>query len=336
LEVSSQNFTDVEICSTIITSGLQCTTPNYPGCNDEDGCDHCGTYCTPIDVMTEVCWTFTVGDGGGETGTGTSPGGNAPPPPGSGGGGSGSGIPPADPCNNTPDNPTEPYTAQSNVVDPGNCPPPTGGPGWVPIPIEPPPVGPPTDSIPTNISRACDKEMDSLYQWGMNNQFREQSFIIVKKNGSIYPKNFMHGFPGGDKTRVNYTLEAGEELLAYVHIHAEDTVNFYRSSFSPDDLIEFNSHANFVGYTAIVEVGNARYAFVLEDVQKKSNFNISKMGQHKKLFNAKFNTLTSQYPNGQTCSEQTWIQYLGSASVSGIGFYKATSPHKNNYIKLNP
>ncbi len=136
MEVSSQNFTDVEICSTIITSGWQCTTPNYHGCNDEDGCDHCGTYCTPIDVMTEVCWTFTVGDGGGKTGTGTSPGGNAPPP-GSGGGGSGSGIPPADPCNNIPDNPTDPYTAQSNVIDPGNCPPPTGGPGWVPIEDQP-------------------------------------------------------------------------------------------------------------------------------------------------------------------------------------------------------
>jgi len=39
--------------------------------------------------------------------------------------------------NETPDNPTDPYTAQRNVVDPGNCPPPSGGPGWVPIEDEP-------------------------------------------------------------------------------------------------------------------------------------------------------------------------------------------------------
>ncbi len=45
-------------------------------------------------------------------------------------------IPHAYPCT-TPDNPTDPYTAQSNVVDPGNCPPPTGGPGWVPIEDQP-------------------------------------------------------------------------------------------------------------------------------------------------------------------------------------------------------
>jgi len=137
--VLSQNFADAEICSTVTTSGWQCGTPNYHGCNDADGCDHCITYCYPVDIISEVCWTFEVGDGGGgETGTGTAPGGNAPPPPGSGGGGSGSGIPPADPCNSTPDNPTDPYTAQSNVVDPGNCPPPTGGPGWVPIEDDPP------------------------------------------------------------------------------------------------------------------------------------------------------------------------------------------------------
>ncbi len=140
--VLSQNFAEAEICSTVTTSGWQCGTPNYHGCNDADGCDHCITYCYPVDIISEVCWTFEVGDGGGgETGTGTAPGGNTPggnAPPGSGGGGSGSGIPPADPCNNTPDNPIDPYTAQSNVVDPGNCPPPTGGPGWVPWEAEPP------------------------------------------------------------------------------------------------------------------------------------------------------------------------------------------------------
>ncbi|MBN8834138.1 MAG: hypothetical protein ABS68_02555 [Niastella sp. SCN 39-18] len=315
----------ITLCGSTTTQYGFCGTPDF--CRRNRGCDagNCPTgqcyfyYTTSTTCISTLIPLPDPMQGGGGTG----------------GYGNTGEIPHAYPCT-TPDNPTDPYTAQSNVVDPGNCPPPSGGPGWVPVLIEEPPFDPPTDSIPSNISRACDKELDSLYQWGMNNQFREQSFIVVKKNGSIYLKNFMPGFPGGDKTRVNYTLAAGEELLAYAHIHAEDTVNFYRSSFSPDDLIEFNKNAYNVGYTAILEVGNARYAFVLEDVQMKSNFNISKMGQHKKLFNAKFNTLTLQYPNGQTCSEQTWIQYLGSASVSGIGFYKATSPNKNNYIKLNP
>ena len=178
--------------------------------------------------------------------------------------------------------------------------------------------------------------MDSLYQWGISNGFREQSFIIVVKDGIKYPKNFTPGFPTGDKTRVNYTLAAGEQLIAYVHTHAEDTVGYYRTSFSPQDLIEFNKNANTIGYTSLLEVGNARYAFVLEDIPKKNAFNISKQGRHVQLFIALLNTLTS-ITNGQTKTEQAWMQYLGSASISGIGFYKSsTKRDKNVFTKLNP
>lgn len=194
----------------------------------------------------------------------------------------------------------------------------------------------PIDSIPTILSVICNHKMDSLYQWGMTNGFREQSFIVVKKNGIIYPKNYVVGTLSGDQTDVNYTLATGEQLLAYFHTHAEDTASYWRTSFSPDDLLEFNKNANVTGYTALLEVGNARYAFVVEDVSKKSAFNISKKGRHEKLYKAVFNTLSSQISNGQTLTEETWIQYLGSATVSGIGFYKATAPNKNNFTKLNP
>ena len=209
---------------------------------------------------------------------------------------------------------------------------------WEPVVVtpEPTPVHSIADSIPKVLSKTCDKAMDSLYQWGMKNGFREQSFILVRKNGVIYAKNFKPGFPSGNKTDVNYTLSTGEELVAYVHTHAEDTLNYWRTSFSPDDLIEFNKNANFVGYTALLEVGNVRYAFVLENVQKKTTFNISKRRNHVNFYEAVLNTLEMQFPNGQIRSEEAWIKYLGSASNCGIGFYKATSPNKNNFVKLNP
>lgn len=187
---------------------------------------------------------------------------------------------------------------------------------------------------PDSLSVKCSREMDSLYQWGITNGFREQSFILVRKNGNIYPKNFLPGSPGGDETDVNYNLAAGEELLAYVHIHAEDTATEYRTSFSAQDLMEFNKH-NVVGYTAILEVGNARYAFVVENAQLKYNFNIANRGKHKYNFNQLKDSLINTYPDGQVCTEQIWLHYLGSSSVSGIGFYKATAPNKNTFIKLN-
>lgn len=192
------------------------------------------------------------------------------------------------------------------------------------------------DSIPAIYSIACDKQLDSLYNWGMKNGFREQSFILVKKNDSIYAKNFKPGFITGNKTDVNYSLSEGEELVAFIHTHAEDTANYWRTSFSPEDLIEFNKNANFIGFTALLEVGNVRYAFVLENVQKKTNFNIIKKGLHRKHYNDMLDLLSNQMSNLQFATEQAWINYLGSVSICGIGFYKAESSNKNNFIKLNP
>jgi hypothetical protein len=42
------------------------------------------------------------------------------------------------------------------------------------------------------------------------------------------------------------------------------------------------------------------------------------------------------YSDGQKATEQAWIRYLGSATLSGIGFYKSTLPNKNIFTKLNP
>jgi hypothetical protein len=283
-------------------------------------------------IFGEECtqyWGGPIDNGGYNTGPGTDPvigGGGG----GSGGGGSGNPpyvYPPLPPCPHTAWYRGEPVAAIG------------GEPACDPIrPIVVADTTPSLvpDSMPGILSRACDKQMDSLYKWGMQNGFREQSFILVKKDGHIYPKNFLPGFRSGDKTRVNYTLEPQETLLSFCHIHAEDTINFYRTSFSGDDLVEFNKNANVVGYTAILEVGNARYAFVLEDIQKKSAFNISKKGNHSRLFSNLVDSLSTQFPNGQYCTEQAWKQYLGSSSISGIVIYKSTDPNKNNFIKLNP
>ncbi|MBK8710449.1 MAG: hypothetical protein IPL97_00980 [Niastella sp.] len=233
ITISTENtYRYITLCGSTTTQYGYCGTPAY--CKQNKGCDagNCPTgQCYFYYSTSTTCISILIPppapiEGGGSTG----------------GSGNTEEIPHAYPCNNTPDNPTDPYTAQSNVVDPGNCPPPTGGPGWVPIPIEDEPQSNiPIDSIPTILSVICNHKMDSLYQWGMTNGFREQSFIVVKKNGIIYPKNYVVGTLSGDQTDVNYTLATGEQLLAYFHAHAEDTASYWRTSFSPDDLLgEFN------------------------------------------------------------------------------------------------
>ncbi|MEQ1554731.1 MAG: hypothetical protein ABL929_11160 [Ferruginibacter sp.] len=314
----------VELLDSITTNYVQqdCTEISVSWIN-------CSTNtCTPDCYYPQCVNSFTVqictGGGGGSTsgGSGIPTGGGPTGPTGGGptGGGSGGGG-----------SPTGGGTSGGGTSNPPN------NTGWIPITIiDDDVIVQAIDSIPQVLSTVCSTQMDSLYQWGMTNGFREQSFIIVVKNGIKYPKNFTPGFPTGDKTRVNYTLAPGEQLIAYVHIHSEDTVGYYRTSFSANDLIEFNKNANIIGYTALLEVGNARYAFVLEDVQKKNAFNISKKGMHRQLYEALLNTLSSTISNGQTLTEQTWMQYLGSASISGIGFYKSSTKRgKNIFTKLN-
>jgi hypothetical protein len=332
---ATNNLFSSTIC---INSNITITYCNSEFCFINGNCMCIGTSCPDNDcgvyTLTISNCTTTQGPEWPTPGNG-----------GSGGGGGGSGsIPPYYPCTNGPSNPpvVVPLTTNSNNVYQGPalppCPPPGPGTGWNPAPPTIPNPPPPSDSIPNQLSRRVSRELDSLYLWGMNNGYREQSFIIVKNTatGAIYPKNFTPGFPNGFQTRVNYTLTNTEQLLAYVHTHAEDTADYYRTAFSPDDLIEFNKNANVVGYTALLEVGNARYAFVLEDVQKKIAFNVSKRGRHVQLFNELLETLTS-ISNGQIKTEQAWIQYLGSASITGIGFYKSSiSSNKNVFTKLNP
>ena len=296
--------------------GNNCTCGNV--CLDWETCNECGYW-----------FCFTIGSAEPPTGGGTY---NWPPDPpisigGGGGGGSSTGNCIPGNCRNG-----------STLIIEGRIP--CGGCGNGPVVVvpsdEPPIILPQSDTIPKIIADSCGHQMDSLYLWGLANNFREQSFIVVKKGSRIYAKNFLPGFPTGDKTRVNYTLNNDEELICFGHIHAEDTANYWRTSFSPQDLMEFNSHANKVGYTAILEVGNARYAFVVKDVQKKSTFNIVKRGRHEQIYNQILESLEQQYPNAQIRTEQAWIQYLGSVSNCGIVFYKATSPNKNNFVILNP
>lgn len=316
-EVSIEGRLSAGECAIISWQSQYCGTPRNSKCLN--GCDNCGVYCYPTTSSVEICTApNTVNWPAGGIGINT------------GGGGSGGGggqIPHYYPCI------PQPVHLLGDAPPP--CPEPGPGSGWIPL-DEDPLNEQPFDSIPDIISRVCTIQMDSLYQWGMTNGFREQSFIVVKKDGFIYPKNYKPGFTSGDKTKVNYSLSSGEILIAYIHIHAEDTTQFWRTSFSGEDLKEFNKYANFVGYTAIVEVGNARYAFVLENLQNKNNFNIIKRGNHVKNYENILDSISNQYPDGQIRTEQAWIIYLGSASISGIGYFKSTYPFKNNFIKLNP
>jgi hypothetical protein len=323
----NQNNLFTTFCATSTVNFSYCGTSSW--CNTQGGCDspNCSTgQCYPYSQTTTTCTTFET-----------------PNFPGGGGGGGGTGgggqIPPAYPC--TPVlNPsfTGGQNSGGNSVLPGDpLPPcPSPGSGWIPTPPITDPISPVNDSIPRILSRACNHQADSVFNWGLQNNNREQSFILVKKNGLIYPKNFQPGSQNGAKARVNYTLAEGEQLVAYFHTHPLPTPQ-ERSSFSADDFIELTKNRNIPGYTAILECGNVRYAFVIEDLSKLNIFTSTR--RNNVLEEGWVNAIYSQpniYSNGPQACINGIVQYLGSASVCGVGFYKSTPPDKNNFVKLNP
>jgi hypothetical protein len=200
-----------------------------------------------------------------------------------------------------------------------------------------------SDSVINIINALCSTpsdtlyNLDSLYKKGMRRGFIEHGFIIVEKNGVRYPKNYKVGFES--KCPINYFLLPGEEILAYCHVHSEDSVHFYKTTFSGQDLYEFDKNAKKVGYTALLDVGKIRYAFVLEDVGKHFNFNVSTKGRHVQNFENIYypEVYKTTKPNKLKVGEDAWIQYLGSASNCGVGFYKITTNNGITTItKLNP
>jgi hypothetical protein len=304
-----------------ITANWHC--PKIAPCTTTS-CDGCGAYCVDYSASSNNVLSCGYENIGGPTGGG---------PTGGGGGGSGPEIPHYYPC-------IPIANFSSNNVLPGDplppCPPPSGGTGYTPTPILNDPISPINDSIPRKLSRACNHQADSVFNWGLQNGNREQSFILVLKDGIVYAKNFQPGSLNGDKTRVNYTLAPGEQLLAYIHTHPLPTP-LERSSFSADDFIELTKNRNIPGYTAILECGNVRYALVIEDLAKLNTFtstrrnNVLRQGWDDAIYSQ-----PNIYSNGPQACVNGIVQYLGSASVCGVGFYRATAPDKNNFVKLNP
>ena len=109
-------------CWLITWLGIYCGTPNYPGCKDADGCDLCGTYCRWEESSITICTGGGSAGGGGGGGGSPLPGEDPGPV---GGGGGGNDLPHYYPCPGT----GNPFTAPI-------CPPPGGGIGWVPLPLE--------------------------------------------------------------------------------------------------------------------------------------------------------------------------------------------------------
>jgi len=115
----SAGFKQTIICADHSIIQTHCGTPDAAQCNPHCDAPFCPTgQCWQVESTQTACYTVglnstNMGTGGGDNG----------------GGGE---IPYVYPCQGTQNNPT-PFTATNNIEDPGDCPVPGPGDGWIPL-----------------------------------------------------------------------------------------------------------------------------------------------------------------------------------------------------------
>jgi hypothetical protein len=283
---------------------------------DDDPCDCSGN---EIYLGEVGCQEYTIIAGWQQVDCGGSGGGN----PNEGGGVPGGLYIPNDPY---------PYVHNPNeAIGHGPSAPVSSFDGWEPA-IPHTPVEEPIDSLLKRTSIAANTVADSLMTISLVNLKKEYNAAIVEKNGLVYVKNIKTDYDSLGTT-PDWTLDFGEILLGNFHTHPKYPVSD-RSAGSHGDILGLKLTKNFI---SIVECGNVRYAFVMEDVTKAINF--YKHQTLEGLANQIYAIALQQpnwFSNWQGATQTAIAQILGSAATNGIGFYISNNTAKTEYTKLNP
>jgi len=168
---------------------------------------------------------------------------------------------------------------------------------------------------------------------------KERGFILVNKNGVIYPKNIVKS-QDENSVYYNWYLAPGEVLLGQNHTHQDPSTNTKdRPNFSDEDIAaikQAHGHQTIQNYTSFIECGDVRYALVIEDpVKAIAFFNANTPAIINKKYLTNLNTNPNYSSNYQLAGQEATIAAIGSAAVSGIGFYKSTNTEKTVFVKIN-
>ncbi|MBP8765109.1 MAG: hypothetical protein KBH30_06280 [Ferruginibacter sp.] len=266
----SANMRYLILCSSFTQTQAVCGTPGAAVCSDEDGCDagSCPTNsCHLVTTTTNICTGIDYPDILGSTGGGST---------GEGGGSNGGGpIPYVYPCEGTQNNPA-PFTATNNIEDPGDCPEPGEGDGWIPWQDEP--------QTPCEIAQNAAKKMDTLFNASkadsVLNTIPNLSTETKEKGFAIYQNIIINPFNPTDTSVTGYScgdVQTGTDssiLIEYIynpntkrpitwlHTHNKDG---YSAQSAKDiyELLEDNlSNSNFQG-AFVAAADGSQYAITV-------------------------------------------------------------------------
>ena len=229
----SAGFKQTIICADHSIIQTHCGTPDAAQCNPHCDAPFCPTgQCWQVESTQTACYTVglnstNMGTGGGDNG----------------GGGE---IPYVYPCQGTQNNPT-PFTATNNIEDPGDCPVPGPGDGW--IPLEDDDYIYFLETLSPAQSEFWNNVANSQYVQIFSNYLYENSFSTAAKDFIYWATNFLINNPGT-------TIEQFQNWFM-----GESEGNDGGALFNFDDYssISVLTYANLPGrnefYTAFPKVG---------------------------------------------------------------------------------
>jgi hypothetical protein len=290
-----------------------CGTPDAMEC--WWGCDYLACPSGECYLVSSECSSDFPHPGDGPVGTPETGGGGS-------GGGTGSSTPPD--CGGGP---TTGNRGATNVP----C-----GPGWTPVPENPPPPPEPIDSMLKRYSTKINTIADSIFAISQNSN-EEWGFIIVENAaGEIYAKACTTNHDAG-QVRLDRSLSTGERIIAELHTHPEVGPNpLSRSAPSGSDFKTLKINSRYP-YTSFIDCGNVRYAIVVENVDLSRTF-FQKPENRIDILTANQDSIAQTKPNWSTdwqnATEVSILELIGSSAISGIGVYKSDTT-KTTFIKLN-
>jgi hypothetical protein len=241
----------VEVCTPISVCLWECPeNMRGTGSNTTESLPCCMIAATYEVCTTVMVWIPGSGEGGG-TGTGTG---------GTSGGGSGSYTPP--PC------PTGTITPE-NVTNPcGQGWTPTGGTGTGGLPPTPEPI----DSMLARYSKAIKDTAVYIYDNLSQPNNIEYAFSGIWYNNEV---KVFERTTNNDSINVMPKVMIGNLVLLFIwHSHVSTNIDISeRSTFSPSD-IDMLRHVRCLkqNFVSFADCRNKRYALVITDVTKASNF----------------------------------------------------------------
>ncbi|MBS1760491.1 MAG: hypothetical protein JST23_10245 [Bacteroidetes bacterium] len=296
-----------------------CNTPSYCGSH----CDY--LYCTTNQcyLLREICdgwWDDdggSGGTGGGYEGEGSGAGGN-------GGGGNGGGTPPN--C--------DPGTSYNKTTKYPPC-----EPGWEPEEEYSSgyPSAEPIDSLLKRYAQFVNRFRDSLSQLS-EVEHVERFFCIVNNNNHLDTLNFKVG-TNDNEIVPNFYVWGRRILLGdwhYHHKYADGTIGSWPSGEDVGCIYKMTKN-----YIRLVDTYNARYALVVEDVNKMQLFSHIAGNGPLKIMERYLDACTNDpryYQVGNpfvTMTKDKLLEILGNSNNCGIGLYEASSANGTTFIKIN-